>query len=335
MVHINETTFELVNLSSQYEDEQAFLDALLKKAVSSVDGAEMGCIIRVNKKDQSLYFESSVGIDIEKLRKISFQLDQSFEYRLTQGMNDKLVVIDNIENINAKSSLSIEDQERLLTAPIKPIRSTLSSPIHIDGELYAMINLDSSETKAFGDYDCNLVNILTHEASNAIALYQKTHQIQTLANYDSLTSLYNRQCFEARLAQWQLKSHLSSYLVLIDMDNLKQINDNQGHQSGDDALVLLAKILKYHWHEKQLIARYGGDEFIAICRGPLSSILADMHAIQLELNTDASHIYFSFGIAEYDGHWQRAFRDADIKMYEHKRSNKVRLDSHVNGAEKS
>jgi len=322
IVHINDTTFELVNLASHYKNEQAFLDALLKKAVSSIEGAEMGSIIRVDPENQQLHFESAVGIDIQKLRQVKFHLQQSFEYRLTEGRCDKVVVINNIENINSESSLTDAEQALLLTAPSSPIRSTLSSPIQIDGELYAMINLDSSVTKAFGHYDRNLVGILTHEAENAIALYQKTRQIQTLANYDSLTSLYNRQCFEQRLEHWPIKPHFGSFLILIDLDNLKQINDCGGHQAGDEALRLLAQVLKRHWHEHQLVARYGGDEFIAICHGPLDKIMTDLAEIQQELDSEMSKVQFSFGVAEYTNNWQQAFRTADIGMYDRKRSKK-------------
>ncbi len=322
IVHINNTTFELVNLASHYKNEQAFLDALLKKAVSSIEGAEMGSIIRVDPNNQQLQFESAVGINIDKLRQVKFHLEQSFEFRLTEGRCDKVVVIDNIENINSHSSLTDAEQALLLTAPDSPIRSTLSSPIRIDGKLYAMINLDSSVTKAFGHYDRNLVSILTHEAENAIALYQKTRQIQTLANYDSLTSLYNRKRFEERLEHWIIKPHFGSYLILIDLDNLKQINDSGGHQAGDHALSTLAQVLKCYWHEHQLVARYGGDEFIALCHGPLETILADLAEIQRKLNNELTKVHFSYGVAEYRNNLQQAFRTADIGMYDHKRSKK-------------
>ncbi len=326
IVHINDTTFELVSLSSHYKNEQAFLDALLKKAVSSIEGAEMGSIIRVDPDNQQLHFESAVGINLKKLRHVKFHLQQSFEFRLTEGRCDRVVVIDNMENINSHSSLTEAEQEILLTAPNNPIRSTLSSPIQIDGKLYAMINLDSSVTKAFGDYDRNLVSILTHEAENAISLYQKTRQIQTLANYDSLTSLYNRQRFEARMESWNIKPHFGSYLILIDLDNLKQINDSGGHQAGDIALRSLAQILRRYWHENHLVARYGGDEFIAVCHGPLEKIMADLNEIQQQLDSEISKVQFSYGIAEYSNNWQQAFRSADNEMYKHKRSKNVLRD---------
>ncbi|MCL1048748.1 diguanylate cyclase [Shewanella abyssi] len=318
VVHVNETTFELVNIASQYRDETAFLNALLNKAVSSIDGAEMGSIIRVEPDSGCLSFESAVGIDINKLKQLNINLEQSFEYRITKGKCDTVVVIDDMEAINANSSLSSSDQEILLQAPSTAIRSTLSSPIHIDGKLYAMLNLDSGKVKAFSHYDRNLVAILTHEAANAISLYQKTHEISTLANFDSLTGLYNRQRFEALVKEWSLKPHLGSYLVLIDLDNLKTINDQQGHQAGDAALQKLSALLKAQWHDKQLVARYGGDEFIALCHGPLERINDEISTIEKALVVQGL-VAFSYGIEQYNGQWNETFKAVDAAMYRNKR----------------
>lgn len=319
VVHVNETTFELVNISGQYQDETAFLNALLNKAVSSVDGAEMGSIIRVEPNSGALSFESSVGIDINKLRKLNINLKQSFEYRLTKGKCDRVVVIDDMEAINSRSSLSSSAQNILLDAPSTPIRSTLSSPIHIDGQLYAMLNLDSGKVKAFSHYDRNLVAILTHEAANAISLYQKTHKINLLANFDSLTELYNRQRFETLVNEWQLKPHFGCYLILIDLDNLKAINDQHGHTAGDAALQQFSSLLKAQWHEKQLVARYGGDEFIALCHGPLERIENEINIIETALS-ERGDISFSYGIEQYHGQLNKTIKAADEAMYKQKRA---------------
>ncbi|MCL1140204.1 sensor domain-containing diguanylate cyclase [Shewanella pneumatophori] len=334
VIHVNDTTFELVNIANQYQDERAFLDALLKKAVSSIDGAEMGSIIKVDSQSGELHFESTIGIDIEKLRSVQFNLKQSFEYKLTKGKCDRVVVIDDMANINAHSSLSTTEQQVFLSAPLYPIRSTLSSPIHIDGALYGMLNLDSATAKAFSHYDRNLVAILTHEAANAIALYQKTRQINLLANYDSLTELYNRQRFEQGVKQWKIKPHFGSYLIVLDLDNLKVINDNYGHLVGDKAIQTFATALKQIWHQKHLIARYGGDEFIALCHGPQAQIEADLQQLQQTLfsqqmaisnpgsqteTLSTENISFSYGIANYQGHLDASFRVADKMMYQNKR----------------
>ncbi|WOT06159.1 sensor domain-containing diguanylate cyclase [Shewanella youngdeokensis] len=319
--YINATTFELINMSSQYQEESDFLDALLKKAVSCIDGAEMGSIIKVEPDTGNLYFEAGVGVDLAKLQQLDLNLKQSFEYRLTNGLCNKVVVIDDMQTLNSGSSLTQKAQQLLLEAPSSPVRSTLSSPIHIDGKLYVMLNLDSSTAKAFSHYDRNLVSILTHEAANAIALYQKNHKIQTLANFDRLTGLYNRQRFEVLVDEWRFRSHSDSFLILIDMDNLKQINDHHGHQAGDAALQQLGQALKVLWHEQHLVARFGGDEFIALCHGSLTQIENDLGTIQDTLRQQGN-ISFSYGIEHFNGQWNKTLKAADDAMYCQKRAKK-------------
>lgn len=323
VVNINDATYELVHLSSQYQDEHAFLDALLNKAVSMINGAEMGSIILINPKNNELTFECAVGLNLQRLRQLKFTLEQSFEYRLTNGRCDRVVVIDDMRHVNSGSTLSDEDQAILLTASERPIRSTLSSPIHIDGKLYGMLNLDSGEYGAFNDYDRNLVGILTHEASNAIALYQKSQQIQKLANTDPLTGLYNRKRFDELLRQWHHKPQLGSYLIIIDMDNLKTINDAYGHQSGDHAIMLMAQAMKDTWPHKVLLGRFGGDEFVVICQGPEEKVRLELTHMESELTGKTQFpVKFSAGIADYQGDWQQAFKQADAAMYLEKRTKK-------------
>jgi hypothetical protein len=139
VIRINDTTYELVNLSSYYDSEKSFLDALLQKAIGAIDDAEMGSIILVDKNTNRLQFESLVELDIDALRKINFTLQETFQFRLTNGRCDKAVVINNMKNINAKSTLTQVDQDTLLQASLKPICSTLSSPIRINDELYGMM----------------------------------------------------------------------------------------------------------------------------------------------------------------------------------------------------
>ncbi|AZG71525.1 sensor domain-containing diguanylate cyclase [Shewanella livingstonensis] len=325
VIHINDTTYELVNLASQYDSEKSFLDALLQKAVSAIDDAEMGSIILVDKNTSRLQFESVVGLDIDALRKINFTLEETFQFRRTNGRCDKAVVINNMKNINAKSTLTNEDQHALIHASIKPICSTLSSPIHIDGDLYGMMNLDSSKMEAFGDYDINLVNILTSEAANAISLYQKSKKIEIMADYDGLTELYNRKKFDATILQWQHDPKLASYVIILDMDNLKPLNDEHGHQAGDDALKAFAKSLKSLWHADFLVARYGGDEFVALCRGPIEAIELQIKQLQQDLAACSPAIHFSYGFAQYDQDWTSAFKQADNNMYSQKRLKKRAL----------
>ncbi|MGI2853982.1 sensor domain-containing diguanylate cyclase [Shewanella algae] len=327
VIGVNDATFELVHLSSQYGTEHAFLNALLGKAVAMVDGAEMGTIILVEPGSNKLHFESAVGLDMTKLKQLDMTLEQSFAYRLTNGQCDRVVVVNDMRKINAGSGLSLEAQSLLLNAASPPIRATLSSPIHIDKKLYAMLNLDSSLVASFSSYDRDLVAILTREAANAIALYQKSRQIHRLANFDSLTGLANRKYFETQAQKWQPQSKVETMSALLDMDNLKQINDTLGHGAGDYALKRLATELKHNFPAPSLICRFGGDEFVLLCYGSELWLKERLQQVENQLATQDVAIYFSVGIAPFNGDIESSLKQADSQMYFHKRARKSRHTS--------
>ncbi|ACI19792.1 diguanylate cyclase [Dictyoglomus thermophilum] len=96
---------------------------------------------------------------------------------------------------------------------------------------------------------------------------QLEEELKKISNTDSLTGLYNRRGF-ITLAEhtMSLAKRLRKNLILIfiDLDNMKWINDNLGHNVGDLALKETADILKKTFRENDLIARIGGDEFVVL-----------------------------------------------------------------------
>ena len=79
------------------------------------------------------------------------------------------------------------------------------------------------------------------------------------ASHDELTGAYNRAGYELLFSNIDLKS---TYVILIDMDNFKNINDTYGHEAGDRALIRLVKILEGVFRDDDCICRIGGDEFV-------------------------------------------------------------------------
>jgi diguanylate cyclase (GGDEF)-like protein len=108
------------------------------------------------------------------------------------------------------------------------------------------------------------------------------------ASLDTLTGLYNRNRFEARFHEEfeRAKRHGEQFIVLfLDVDDFKEVNDNHGHRKGDDALKLIAEILRSSSRRIDVVARHGGDEFMVILSG---ASLPEAHRFFERIRTQVS-----------------------------------------------
>lgn len=141
-------------------------------------------------------------------------------------------------------------------------------------------------------------------------LYLK--QKNNLAFYDILTKLHNRNYFELKL-----KNKLEckpAFITVIDVDNLKTINDSEGHLAGDKIIIELANNLSNFFKNGCDICRLSGDEFILISN----------YNPQLKLDNIKKKIDFSYGI-HYKIKYQSinaAIKEADKEMYKMKKTNR-------------
>jgi len=102
-------------------------------------------------------------------------------------------------------------------------------------------------------------------------------QIRRLAFFDVLTGLPNRRMLTDRLAKACVQAHGSGQhaaLLFIDLDNFKDLNDTQGHHTGDRLLVQVAQRLKACVREGDMVARFGGDEFVVLAEGLAQDAMA-------------------------------------------------------------
>ncbi|MFJ2689853.1 GGDEF domain-containing protein [Pseudomonas sp. NPDC087336] len=98
--------------------------------------------------------------------------------------------------------------------------------------------------------------------------YRREKRIARLAARDPLTALYNRRAFEVRAPRLldDVSTARPGALLLIDIDNFKQVNDLYGHTAGDRLLVTLSEMIRSVLPEGALAARLGGDEFVVLLR---------------------------------------------------------------------
>lgn len=121
-------------------------------------------------------------------------------------------------------------------------------------------------------------------------------QYERLANSDDLTGLANRRCFNrrgaARLAEaGQTRGIAQTALLLVDIDWFKRVNDQHGHEAGDDVLCHVAQTLIHAAPEGALIARLGGEEFTIMCEISGPEALSRL-AEKLRRATEATHIIY-------------------------------------------
>jgi diguanylate cyclase (GGDEF)-like protein len=167
-------------------------------------------------------------------------------------------------------------------------------------------------------------------AANA-ALEAHAHQLQQIAVLDPLTGLYNRRVCEERLKEEVSRSHRHHRpfsVLIIDLDDFKQINDRFGHPAGDLALKECSAHLKKATRASDIVGRLGGDEFLVLlpeCEGQqLSKVLRHITPFDFIFKQESIRVAFSVGSAEaQESDSPETLMDrADKKLYEVKRSRK-------------
>ncbi|MEY6432559.1 EAL domain-containing protein [Thioalkalicoccus limnaeus] len=172
---------------------------------------------------------------------------------------------------------------------------------------------------------------------------QKAHEaeLEFLAHYDPLTRLPNRNLLRDRLEQAQAQSIRRRRLVAvayIDLDGFKTINDRHGHEFGDRVLMVLADRMRASLRKGETLARIGGDEFAAVLVDlsdqrevtPFVDRLLGVIAEPIPLDDEELTISASIGISIYPQmeplDAEQLLRQADLAMYEAKRSGKNRFN---------
>ena len=148
------------------------------------------------------------------------------------------------------------------------VHAYLGVPLIAGKECLGVLNLFKiAPNREFKDRDRFLAEMVARQAGVAIQNSRRYEEAQRLATRDSLTSLYNRRhLFELAAREFDRSRRYNRPMsaIMLDLDNLKKINDTFGHQAGDQALQTVAKICISTLRRPDLIGRYGGDEFIMV-----------------------------------------------------------------------
>ncbi|MFO8059835.1 MAG: PAS domain S-box protein [Bacillota bacterium] len=157
-------------------------------------------------------------------------------------------------------------------------------------------------------------------------------ELRHISMFDQLTGLANRRHFESEMKRLNVPRQLPLSLVMCDVNGLKHVNDTEGHLEGDRVLQRVARLIRSSVREEDIVARWGGDEFVIIL--PQTSferaeeIGSAISGTAETLKTACSRVGLAVGWATKEDvgeGLEEVLRAAEEMMYERKRSAKERI----------
>jgi diguanylate cyclase (GGDEF)-like protein len=256
---INQKFLKFSQLTIGADDEKSVHATIQKEILSMIDSFNASSFYLTDDCSDLLRFDSSYGFDTDNFLLKSVPSADFSCPMYSEDLNVKVYEKIKYGNINHFIS-DVNRSEEVL--------DLLEIPIYIDKHLHGILhfyNTNPQQTLSkevrllLKEYPIQAVNTITNKI-----LVKKTF---FLSKYDSLTGLYNRSYFEQYFEDYnkhalRYKEHYS--IILIDLNKLKIINDKFGHIAGDKALQTFATEFKNAIRETDILARFGGDEFIAI-----------------------------------------------------------------------
>jgi diguanylate cyclase (GGDEF)-like protein len=220
------------------------------------------------------------------------------------------------------------------------IVAVMAAPVHENGVVVGSLHVASRRRdRVYTESDRETLRVFAEHVSLAVT-DAKTHEEMHKAFHDQLTGLASRRLFTDRLDNalaGAARTGARVAVLFVDLDNFKLVNDSLGHAAGDSLLVGVADRIRSAVRDGDLAARLGGDEF-AVVLGDLSTECAAVRvatriieAVQAPFLIDGKEVFVevSVGIAldaTGAGRGQNLLRDADLAMYQAKRSGKGRYE---------
>jgi diguanylate cyclase (GGDEF)-like protein len=302
---INELTKRLNQSLRLKEVFQFATDELL-----SIFKAEYCCISQLNKERETFEIMSS---NVPGLSKEHFPKNYGFS-GLVYNTQEPIILSD----FQAYGKVSSKFME------VTDSRSLITAPLIVRGEVNGVIMLAHRKARFFSYDNYKLLQVLSSHIGLAIANASLHAEVRRMANRDMLTGLYARHYVDDAIQEFQKKDTNGS-LIIVDIDQFKQVNDTYGHQTGDKILKQVCAIVKSSIRKTDIAARWGGEELAVYLPGASaenSYQIAETIRLRVAMDTDPA-VTVSCGIAE----WVRGddklsveslFYQADMALYKAK-----------------
>lgn len=281
-------------------------------------------------------------LTIDEQDEINTQQIMRYINEATQAMsnlkNDKLTTLE-----YTKSTFN-SAYKKIASQGLKNYKSTNDNFLEISNIHTQVLNDYSDEQIDLSEMKNKFKHIQEHmvdeiEKANKIItdLSSQVKKLEQKSNIDSLTKVYNRHALTNYLNKIcaEASSEYDIHMLMLDLDDFKQINDTYGHIAGDKILIFISNILKQTLREVDKIFRYGGEEFIIIlnrtdktfCSKISNRILELIRVNNLIYKGETLHITASIGTTAFiEGDTPDSFMArADKALYQAKENGKNQI----------
>src|SRR6056297_2385851 len=295
------------------------LDILFDKIVNDLikkEDYQMAFIAEFDKEKNQIEIKSGVGVSNDFIKKKTLNIKKDIN-AITQAIEKRKIVKDSnpqsISNVFYKTDHNLHN-------------SLIALPIYYENDIYGVLAITSYQKDAFNKKVVDLLDKITQNLGIAISRYLTTQQIRYISFHDQLTGLYNKNFFNEEIKRLDTKRKLPITIIISDFNDLKYINDNYGHNTGDKFLKTYAEILKKNSRQEDIIARWGGDEFVILLPNTGKEVTEKLlnrirkEIEKIEIANEKLSIAFGYAVKESsEKDINDIFKKADKNMYMNKK----------------
>jgi diguanylate cyclase (GGDEF)-like protein len=235
----------------------------------------------------------------------------------------------------ARTAESVGDRDQKYAKELNLLTTGLQTIANLEDitQVRSTLVKKASELKTYVDKMAQDSQKLVVQLKGEVSSYEtKLKEAEQLAMRDEVTRLPNRRNVESRI-EWRIEHRQAFCLAVLDMNGFKQVNDQYGHQAGDELLKQFSGELRSALRSSDVVGRWGGDEFILVLDCELSGAAPQLERIQKWVFGDYTiplgdkgdvkiHVEAAIGIVQWnDGETvQQVIERADKAMYKNKRS---------------
>jgi diguanylate cyclase (GGDEF)-like protein len=311
---------DVVKTANSILEPRKVIELVVEK-IRQLIPSEAWSLMMVDEEKQELVFEAALGAKARDVSAFRLKIGEGVAGWVAQSGKPAIV---NDTARDPRFSARVDTRTQFET------HSILCAPLVSRGRTIGVLEIINKEGGPFTRADLQLVLTLVEPCAIAIEnaiLFQRTEQLTIT---DDLTRLFNSRYLNLYLGREikRCKRHgIPLSVIFLDLDGFKGINDQYGHLAGSGTLTEVGTILAKEVRESDILARYGGDEFVAVLpETPASGALVIAERLRraieehrfLEPRGLAARISASFGISTYPDHAltpEGLIQKADQAMY--------------------